>query len=649
MNEDNKIIIPFHGVAKQSIGCQKDGMAVGHICHKVEDERLWGLDIPIGVDAESYLREYSLMLDRLEQAEKVNLSPALVRSENRNIIPDKTLANFSVKPILKICYIDRYGRNINDMEKIIIEVQIAGGVAEAFEIFTKEIVDITKLIKKRYSAAIVSFAEANAERIIEAEFRNKTQFIPTRKRLFEYGWQMIEGRYRYVNDSMAIGSEFEVKTGMSLPYYTNYTTTDVRDVFLRALRLYEEKSTMYSMLLFSLLGVLYRLFEEAGFAPHFLLFVNGKSGSMKTELSKILFIQLTDEKYRNNPRRLDADTITSFERAIVLKGHDTTLLFDDYAPAKTVQKKAELQNKLETLVRMVGDGATKSRSNASLQDIQGEGVRGVIAVTGELKGKGFSSNLRCLYCEMSKKQVNTDNITWFQNDRRAYTTAIMYFTDYISFHWKKIVSEITQKFNVERKRISKRIHEKRLVDSATVLCIVADVFEEFLISFCDMDRLIVQNIIMEMRESVVQNAYRNELLIQEEAYGEIFIKGMNALMVVNKITLCKNKMLSEHVDVYDGFEDDKYFYFLPEVTYAKTINFLGQTRQFIPFDLRDLVISMHEDGIIKTYSNGDGKKTYFARINVGNERKQKFLKISKSIFYAVVDGNYNNDCSEEGI
>lgn len=63
------------------------------------------------------------------------------------------------------------------------------------------------------------------------------------------------------------------------------------------------------------------------------------------------------------PRRIDADTLNSFERAVVLSGRDTTLLIDDYAPAKTPQKKAEMQNKLEMIVRMVGDGATKSRSN----------------------------------------------------------------------------------------------------------------------------------------------------------------------------------------------------------------------------------------------------------------------------------------------
>ena len=109
---------------------------------------------------------------------------------------------------------------------------------------------------------------------------------------------------------------------------------------------------MQVMSLFSLLGILYRCFRLAGYPPHFLLFINGRTGSLKTTIAKILYSQLCNDCYRDNPRRLDVDSITSFERGIVKVGRDTVLLFDDYAPAKTPQKRQEMKGKLEVLVRI---------------------------------------------------------------------------------------------------------------------------------------------------------------------------------------------------------------------------------------------------------------------------------------------------------
>ena len=55
---------------------------------------------------------------------------------------------------------------------------------------------------------------------------------------------------------------------------------------------------------------------------------------------------------------------------------------------------------------------------------------------------------------------------------------------------------------------------------------------------------------------------------------------------------------------------------------------------------------MYEDGIINVHSNGQGKKTYYSRIAIRGGVKQKFLKISKKIFNAIVEGTFDNDVEE---
>lgn len=293
--------------------------------------------------------------------------------------------NYQIFPVCKNVYIDRNGNALYERESFASNIIIDGTDNEKIDILTSDISNITTIIAKRFSSAILNGSKKEA-RIIENLFRQKTKGINVKKIYIEHGWQLIDGKMQYLDDSKNGILPLDIKTGLSLPLQQDITGKDVYSIFKNALSVYGDKPTISTMVLFSLLGVSFKLFEEAGYMPRFVLFINGKTGSMKTTLSKILYMQLTDEKHRNTVRRIDSDTIVSFERALVKSGRDTTTLFDDYAPAKTAQKKTEMQNKLEAIIRMVGDGSTKSRSNEKLQDVQGDGVHGAVVITGELRG-----------------------------------------------------------------------------------------------------------------------------------------------------------------------------------------------------------------------------------------------------------------------
>ena len=300
---------------------------------------------------------------------------------------------------------------------------------------------------------------------------------------------------QYLDDSKNGILPLDIKTGLSLPLQQDITGKDVYSIFKNALSVYGDKPTISTMVLFSLLGVSFKLFEEAGYMPRFVLFINGKTGSMKTTLSKILYMQLTDEKHRNTVRRIDSDTIVSFERALVKSGRDTTTLFDDYAPAKTAQKKTEMQNKLEAIIRMVGDGSTKSRSNEKLQDVQGDGVHGAVVITGELRGKGLSSNLRCVYCMIDKSNVNLELVNWFQKNANYYTSFISIFTQYLSLNWDREICYIKDNFNKERDQLCGVLKEKRLIDSCVTLRLLADMLKRFFYGFSNIIKDDIEQII----------------------------------------------------------------------------------------------------------------------------------------------------------
>lgn len=659
-----KIIKPVIFEAVQSAGEGKsDARAPVYYGYPVKDDRLAGMEIPVGVDAEAFLKGCEKMLQNvpivmqavtepLEMSQKG--SGIVTCSEKLKIFRGSEIANFEVKPILREMWCDRNGNEHPEFEAFFADVYIIGKFHGRIRVRTQEISNLTKIIKRRFSTAIVNFDEPNAEKILEAEFREQTAAVPTQMVLYQAGWQMIDGKMKLIHDAIKYMQNVKIQTGAELPYYSEWGKKEAAQTMLQVLQLSRETESNYIMVLFSLLGLLFKPFELSSHRIQFLLFVTGKTGAMKTAVSKVLFTQMTNGKYRNNVRRVDADTQASMERALVKSGCDTVILFDDYAPAKTAHKKAEMQNKLEALVRQVGDGATKSRSNGKLDDVQGEGLKGVVVVTGELKGKGVSSNLRCLYCEMQRGMVDTEKLSLLQHNEKAYTTVLHFFAEFLSENWNLVISQISTGMSFYRGKFFGILTEKRVIDMAATMAVTADIFQNFMVDFCEEDFLFVDKIHADMQEIILKSAMRNEAMAQTESYSAAFLKAVNALMGSGKIVLCKGKMRTEHVSSFDGFEDEKNFYFLPELTFSKAVNFMGQTRQYLPYDQKDMVMALFEDGIIKAHSNGEKKRTFYARIDIGEGKKQSFLKISKEIFFQVVNAdtfseNYfrANDYKEE--
>ncbi len=292
-------------------------------------------------------------------------------------------------------------------------------------------------------------------------------------------------------------------------------------------------------------------------------------------------------------------------------------------------------------IGIVGDGSSRSRSNIKLEDNRGLGVQGMVVLTGELMGRGVSSNLRCLYCKLRRGDVNVENVSWFQDRPYAYTTLMAAFAEYAGQNYERIEAYIRDKFDLERREISKAFTERRLVDTAVTLCLASDILHGFLLDYCAMERSEVDAIIASMHSSVVECAFISQEMSKEESPSEVFIQAIAVLMRMNQIVLNTEKIKMSEVSEYDGFEDEKYFYLNPETVHKKVVAFVNRTNRYFPYDLREIQVMLADDKIIKTASNGMGKRTFCTRIPVGNGKKLSFLKIPKEIFCAIDEGRYD--------
>ena len=604
---------------------------------KLENSTLAGHVIPAGVDVKEYEKEYLKFLDRLNgveindanlQASEPSITkPTIVR--NRSDVTEAT--NYELKPLYKRIYVDKAGKIDYDRNEIIVQILIkekSQTIKDTFIIKYAELDKITKNIGKSFPSAIIY--NKNDAKKVENDFREKTSQISVIMCYTDAGWQLINGKHIFVHRGCKI-PRAEIMTKLELPFYKDYQQKDLETVWRNSLNLYANYEVATVLSVYSFLGVTYKLFDEAGFPPHFLLFLNGKTGSLKTTISKILYTQLSEEQYRQFPRRLDTDTQTSFERALVISGRDTVTLIDDYSPAKTMQKKSEMAGNLETIIRMVGDGSSKSRSNVELEDCRGEGVKGMVVLTGELRGKGLSSNLRCLYCELEREYVNLDVVTWFQKEKYAYTTLIEHFTNYLSREWITTVSFIKENVENKRRMAEEFLKERRLIDTLVILWIMSEIIGKFLVTYCGSSEKVVLNEISLMQKDMVGVVVRSELIANEESPARIFMKALVTMLSSKKIHITSQRLQLVELSVLDGFEDNNYIYLLPDNVYPNVKNWLRMSGVYFGVEMSQLGSILCNEGYAIATPNGTNKKLYYARIDVGEGRKVKFIKIPKHV------------------
>lgn len=602
---------------------------------ETDDERLANASIPYGRTKEDYI------LFAEEAGKAVNNDGSMsnnivqekniVRAQEKPEVAD-AITNYEILPVEKRIYIDGKGNvqfERNDIE-LCIRIKTENGIEkERMNILCKNLNCVTQIIGKRFSSAIVY--DNKSVKKVEIALREKIAGIRETRVYTCAGWQEIDNVKVYIHKSQLLKNA-KVLTELNLLSSKRYDKTDLVQIYRRAIGLYDVSGTAAILVAYSLMGVSYRIFDEAGYAPHFLLFINGKTGSFKTAISKVLYMQLVDDEHRDFPRRIDADTVTSFERALVESGRDTVTLYDDYAPAKNVQDQRVLDSKLEVIIRMIGDGSTKSRSNVALEDRRGEGVKGAVVLTGELRGKGLSSNLRCLYCGIEKEHVNTENLSWLQNHRDAYTTLIQNYVIYLSSRWNVFVTSIKENFEKRRVVAGKILQSGRMADTLVILWLLLEMLERFLIEYCQQNEDTISDEIRCLKKELAGVVVQSEALSQEEDPATIFMKALAFVMEKNNLYIIPKKDLTDaNGKMIYGCEDENYVYLIPDVIYAKVVSWLRSTGVNFMLDLQRLGELLCQSGYALATSNGSNKKTYYARLSVGNGKKISFLKIPKSV------------------
>lgn len=546
--------------------------------------------------------------------------------ETTGALVEEITKNYEIRAVRVERYIDKDGKLLTERSNLTVQIVVCSRgivtVNESFSILWKDVENITKIISRKFPSAILY--DKKAAKDVENAFRETITEAQEVCCYVDYGWQIINGLHIYLHKNIDTIAG-KILTRMALPVNREIRAGECFEIWKRSISLYKVPGVMAVLSVYSFLGVTYKLFDEAGFAPRFLLFITGKTGSLKTAIAKVLYTQVELERQRKYPRRLDSDTEVSLERGLVMNGRDTTVLIDDFSPAQNKSKEINLEKKLEMLVRMVGDGSSKSRSNVNLEDCRGEGMKGMVVLTGELRGKGLSSNLRCLYCEIEKCFVDNEVLTWMQENESSYATLLQHFIYFLSESWAEVVDYIKASYNPFRKEAAKALSVNRYVDSLVTLWIMADIIREFFASYCRVQDC--ADIISGLKSEMLSVLWINESQSCDDEPAITYMRAI-ATMIENQRLLIKETKFEEvDLKTYDGYKQGDYLYLLPDISYQKVTGWLRAGGIHFSLSAKDIAAVLCREEYAVSSPNGVGKRTNYARILVGKDPKKKFLKI----------------------
>lgn len=554
-------------------------------------------------------------------------------SETPNVISDfndseesYTNANFSAVPVIHYISYGKDGKPRAGKGSSLCKITMNDSDESAEVIIPdSDISKLTNIVKDVLPMAHEDANVKNAKLILENKYRDD---LPSANRCSVYsepGWTKIKDKMIYVHDGVELGG-CKIETGLSLPF-ANYDREKLSNIFRFALSLYSDSKVAFPLVISSFLGVLFKLFCIAGYRISFTIFLNGRSGSMKTTIAKILFTQLCEDRFRENPRKIN-DTVTSIEQGFVNDGVDTTTLFDDYKPPVSSKDKSNADNSLEEIIRLVSDGSSKSRSNSVLANIRGNGAQGIAVITGEMRAKGLSTNLRCFYTFLEKDCADKETISKFQENPDWYTSLIQYFTYFVSDNWDRIIHLIKESYPVERKNASKHIDELRIIDSISTLCVSARILQVFLIERLNFSSSEADEFYNLAKKGIYHQAMMLYQAISNDDPDKWALSAIKQMIATRELRVVEGRPSLDELKQLDGYCDKNYVNFLPEKLFSAVKRMASSTGVFFSYNEDAFIKSLGEANIINSVKNGTGHRKYSSYLQIDNS-KVKFVRIFK--------------------
>lgn len=448
--------------------------------------------------------------------------------------------------------------------------------------------------KGRAIAAIVDSIKAQALSIEEETIYKHT------------GWIEQDGKPVFLHAGGAIGSlkkiTVELDEQMAAYRFSEENHADKWEVF-KKLATVAPKRIMYPLIAFAALSPLNYFMRNEGMEPAFLMFLHGKTGTLKSTLAALLLSFFGRFNNKALPSSFK-DTANSIE----LKGQklaDVLTVIDDYHPTASRQEASEMSGKAQYLCRSYGDRTGRARLNSDSSMHKSYIPKGNALITGELNPDiGESGYSRMFLLELKPGDVDRGILSDVQAHADRLSECMREFITWIQNNSATLPETLKRWFLEYRCRAASGGHG-RTAEQIAHLMVSVKLGAAFLIDSKIETQDRAKRIIEEAWDIFTDWEKEQTESITENNPCVVFLSEIKSLIDTQGITFYTN--FSEKLYFKcGGYQDEDYYYLLikPCIKLVnKSLNEQGNGSR-IPLDTKTLKNRLVEDGYAERWADG---------------------------------------------
>lgn len=299
------------------------------------------------------------------------------------------------------------------------------------------------------------------------------------------GWRKLGDIWVYLHAGGAVGSEgVEIELPERLVKYSlPQKTEDLKEAVKAALSILElgPKEITYPSLAMVFLAPLMEPLRLAHIEPGFILYIWGKTGSLKSTLIALLLCFFGSFDQKTLPASFK-DTSYYIEKLAFL-AKDILLAVDDLYPAKNPKERAQLEGVLEHLSRNQGDRQGRNRMKADTSLREGLPPRGLTICSGEVMPLKGSSLARGLILHIREGDINQEKLTLAQIQKDLFSHAMRGYLEWLAPQMDALPGHFSEDFDNARREARKaskvRTRHSRLNEIVAHLSIGFNLFLRF--------------------------------------------------------------------------------------------------------------------------------------------------------------------------
>lgn len=508
----------------------------------------------------------------------INLGDGICEQDNKVYYKKgetmKMLLNFTIRLVKKISFKDIDGKTTSKIEICVLHDGKQQNLVLPEYPRNKYFENIQKNISGVFKGTDVTDRENKIDIYFSKIFERQIDVIPHTQETEYVGWEKLNGQMRYSHGGLP--DVYSTKVVPPLDGQNMAAVFRGGFDFLTAGKV--EK--LLPIFLFPALGITYKLFEDAGrYAPRFVLFIRGRTGSFKTELANLLF-----NVFETNADAKNVDfnaTLPGMEHAS-RAANDSTLWVDDFRPPQTTKEKNDSKEKLEFLVRRYGDKSARAKSAPDGKNLKKIISRGCCGITGEFVEGSHSSLLRMVQVELRRGDVDSETLGYYQKNENNLLLPRFYggLVSFLENHYDSTVAMIQSLFDSLRNKYSGSFEDHRLTDSLVCYILMAKIILIYGIktgALTQSQATEIHNVWEKVLFNAIDfNAINSNLLNPQTMY----LQAISELLGDNTIRLAKSlKEFETNRYNYVGYEEDNKMLFVPKDLYAKIKTYWEQMDQ----------------------------------------------------------------------